>query len=219
MGDDARRTIGVGGTMRLLLATTLTLASVIASSAQTPTRISEVAKLVEMRTFRGETYPIFNYQGVFVQGDVSLKDYNDTTAVVRQELRVGEEIIEVIASQQVSLYRQYGKDLIVRTCVGPCGKGKEQNCRTEGQSSSTVVTRVGNLYSSRQGPHYRCRRKLSGSTSGGKPQQWPLAASHRRTLLAVTDALLRQVLDELRLIRQVLERRFTATRFKMMCEC
>jgi len=48
---------------------------------------------------------------------------------------------------------------------------------------------------------------LSGSTSGGKPQQWPLAASHRRTLLAVTDALLRQVLDELRLIRQVLERR------------
>jgi predicted sugar kinase len=124
MGDDARRTIGVGGTMRLLLATTLTLASLIASSAQTPTRISEVAKLVEMRTFRGETYPIFNYQGVFVQGDVSLKDYNDTTAVVRQELRVGEEIIEVIASQQVSLYRQYGKDLIVRTCVGPCGKGK-----------------------------------------------------------------------------------------------
>ena len=109
--------------MRLLLATTLMLASVVTSSAQTPTRISEVAKLIEMRTLRGETYPIFNYQGVYIQGDVSVQDYNDATAVVRQELRGGEVILEVIASPQVSLYRQYGKDLIVRTCVGPCGKG------------------------------------------------------------------------------------------------
>lgn len=109
--------------MRVLLATTLALASAITAGAQAPTRISEVAKLIEMRTFRGETYPIFNYQGVYVQGDVSLQDYNDATTVVRQELRVGEEIVEVIASQQVSLYRESGKDLIVRTCVGSCGKG------------------------------------------------------------------------------------------------
>jgi hypothetical protein len=109
--------------MRLLLATTLALASAITSAAQAPTRISEVAKLIEMRTERGETYPVFKYEGVFVSGDLSLQDYRDATAIVRSELRVGEEIIEVIASQQVPLQRQRGKDLIVRTCIGWCGKG------------------------------------------------------------------------------------------------
>jgi hypothetical protein len=118
-----RRSMGVRGTMRLLLAATLALASAITSSAQAPTRIRDVAKLFEMRTFRGETYPVFNYQGVWVSGDVSLKDYNDATGVVRRELRAAEEIIEVIASQQVPLERQWGKDLIVRTCIGWCGKG------------------------------------------------------------------------------------------------
>jgi hypothetical protein len=112
--------------MRLLLATALALASAITSSAQAPTRIRDVAKLIEMRTFRGETYPGFNYQGVLVLGDVSLQDFNDATDVVRRELRVGEEIIEVIASQQVPLERRYGKDLIVRTCVGQCGKGTKR---------------------------------------------------------------------------------------------
>jgi hypothetical protein len=51
-----------------------------------------------MRTNLNETFPVFSYQGVFVLGDVSLQDYNDATGVVRRELRVGEEIIEVIAS-------------------------------------------------------------------------------------------------------------------------
>ena len=87
--------------MRLLLATTLALASAITSSAQTPTRISEVATLIEMRTDRGETYPVFNYQGVYVLGDVSLKDYNDATGIVRRELRGEEQIVQVFVSQQV----------------------------------------------------------------------------------------------------------------------
>jgi hypothetical protein len=98
------------------------LLSASPSSAQAPTRIRDVAKLIEMRTNLSETFPVFNYQGLFVLGDVSLQDYNDATGVVRRELRVGEEIIEVIASQQLPLERKYGKDLIVRTCVGPCGK-------------------------------------------------------------------------------------------------
>src|SRR6185369_8061040 len=109
--------------MRLLLATTLALASAITSSAQTPTRISEVATLIEMRTDRGETCPVFNYQGVYVLGDVSLKDYNDATGIVRRELSEVEQIVQVIASQQVPRERATGKDLKVQTCIGQCGKG------------------------------------------------------------------------------------------------
>jgi predicted sugar kinase len=109
--------------MRLFLATILALASAGTSIAQAPTAIREVAKLVEMRTHAGTTYPVFDYEGVFVLGDVSLQDYNDATGVVRRELREGEQIVQVVASQQVPLMRQNHKDLSVQTCIGPCGKG------------------------------------------------------------------------------------------------
>jgi hypothetical protein len=109
--------------MRLFLATILALTSAGTSIAQAPTAIREVAKLVEMRTHGGTTYPVFDYQGVFVLGDVSLQDYNDATGVVRRELREGEQIVQVVASQQVPLMRQNHKDLSVQTCIGPCGKG------------------------------------------------------------------------------------------------
>ena len=109
--------------MRLFLATILVVASVGTSTAQAPTAIREVAKLVEIRTHGGTTYPVFDYEGVFVLGEVSLQDYNDATAVVRRELREGEQIVQVVASQQVPLMRQNHKDLSVQTCIGPCGKG------------------------------------------------------------------------------------------------
>lgn len=108
--------------MRLFLVMIVALASAGVSNAQAPTAIKEVARLVEQRTFRGVTYPIYEYQGVFVEGDVLIQDYNDATGVVRQQLRAGEQIIVVIASQQVPLWSQH-KDLMVQTCIGPCGKG------------------------------------------------------------------------------------------------
>ena len=107
--------------MRLFVAFALALVSAVVSTGQTPTSIKDVAKLVEMRTHRGVTFPVFNYQGVFVEGDVSLQDYNDATAVVRRESRDGEQIIGVVASQQVPTWSENGKDLIVRTCTTSCG--------------------------------------------------------------------------------------------------
>lgn len=109
--------------MRLFLATIVALVSAVTSGAQGPTSIREVAKLLEMRTHGGATYPVFEYQGVFVLGDVSLQDYNDATGMVRRELREGERIVQVFASQQVPLRRDNGKDLSVETCIGPCGEG------------------------------------------------------------------------------------------------
>jgi hypothetical protein len=38
-------------------------------------------------------------------------------------LREGEQIVQVVASQQVPLMRQNHRDLSVQTCIGPCGKG------------------------------------------------------------------------------------------------
>jgi len=112
--------------VRLFLVIAVALASVGVSNAQAPTAIKEVARLVEQRTFRGVTYPIYEYQGVFVEGDVLLQDYNDATGVVRQQLGAGEQIIGVIASPQVPLWSQWSqyKDLMVQTCIGPC-KGTE----------------------------------------------------------------------------------------------
>jgi hypothetical protein len=37
---------------------------------------------------------------VYVLGDVSLKDYNDATGIVRRELRGEEQIVQVFVSQQ-----------------------------------------------------------------------------------------------------------------------
>lgn len=108
--------------MRLLRATVIALASAGVSTAQSPAAIKEVAKLVEMRTHRDVTFPVFNYQGVFVLGDVSLQDYDEATRAVRQELRGSERIVEVVASQQVPVHENK-KDLSVQTCIGMCGKG------------------------------------------------------------------------------------------------
>lgn len=110
--------------MRWFLAAALALAS-STSSGQVPTAIRDVAKLVEQRTFRGVTYPIYEYQGVFVEGDVSLQDYNEATTVVRRELREGEQIIQVFASQQLPQRRDSEKDLSVQTCIGSCGPKRE----------------------------------------------------------------------------------------------
>jgi uncharacterized protein with LGFP repeats len=112
--------------MRLLLATVLALASAGVSTAQAPTAIKDVAKFVRELTLRGVTYPVYEYQGVFVEGEVSLQDYNDATAVVRRESREGERIIEVVASQQVPTWSDNGKDLIVRTCTTSCGPQRAQ---------------------------------------------------------------------------------------------
>jgi uncharacterized protein with LGFP repeats len=112
--------------MRVLLATVLALTSAGVSTAQAPTAIKDVAKFVRELTLRGVTYPVYEYQGVFVEGEVSLLDYNDATAVVRRESREGEQIIGVVASQQVPTWSQNGKDLIVRTCTTSCGPQRAQ---------------------------------------------------------------------------------------------
>ena len=54
--------------------------------------------------------PFTNTQGVFVEGDVSLQDYNEATAVVRRELHEGEQIIQLFASQQLPQRRDSEKD-------------------------------------------------------------------------------------------------------------
>ena len=107
--------------MRWFLAAALVLASPGTSSGQVPTARKDVAKLVRQLTVLGVTYRIYEYQGVSVQGEVSLQDYNDATAVVRRELRDSERIIEVVASQQVPTWSHDGKDLFVRTCTTSCG--------------------------------------------------------------------------------------------------
>jgi len=108
--------------MRMFLVAIIALASAGISSAQAPTSIRDVAKLVEMRTDGGATYPVFEYEGVSVSGDVLLRDYNDAIGIVRQKLRRGEQIIAVIASQQIPLQRQHGKDLMVETCMPACNE-------------------------------------------------------------------------------------------------
>ena len=50
-------------------------------------------------------------------------------ATVRWELREGEQVIEVVAWQQVPTWSQNGKDLIVRTCTTSCGPSARSNRR------------------------------------------------------------------------------------------
>ena len=106
--------------MRWFLAAVLALASSGTSSGQVPSEIKDVAKFVLQLTIRGVTYPVYEYQGVYVEGEVSMQDYNDATAVVRRELREGEQVIGVVPSQQVPTWSQNGKDLVVRTCTTSC---------------------------------------------------------------------------------------------------
>lgn len=124
--------------MLWFLAAALALASTGSSSAQVPTAIKDVAKFVEQRTFRGVTYPVYEYQGVFVEGDISLQDYNEATAVVRRELREAEQIIQVFASQQLPQRRDNEKDMSVQTCIGSCGPKAEGVKTADGKIQFTV---------------------------------------------------------------------------------
>lgn len=98
----------------------IALVSIEGFGLQTPTKISDVAKLVRIVTDGNATYPVFEYEGVAVRGDFAIQEYREGITLVRPRLQPDEQIIEVSASQQVPLDRRFGKDLMVRTCIEDC---------------------------------------------------------------------------------------------------
>jgi hypothetical protein len=95
-------------------------ASIHAARLQSPARVSEVAELVTTVKDGGSSYQIFRYEGLLVRGDMLLKEYSEGTAFVRARLLPGEQMIEVSASQQISVELSSGADLTVRTCTKDC---------------------------------------------------------------------------------------------------
>jgi len=109
---------------------------------QAPTKISDVAKLVRTVTDGDATYPVFEYEGVAVRGDLAIQEYREGITLVRPRLQPGEQIIEVSASQQVPLDRRFGKDLMVRTCIEDC----ENWFPDSGRGRIFVLERVNGIF-------------------------------------------------------------------------
>lgn len=113
--------------MRLLLATITAFASVNGLIGQVPTRISEVGTFRETGTDGSSSYPIFEYDGKLVLGDLSLEDYRAALNVVTPRLEATEQITTVSAvttSQQLPFLSELGVEdganLIVFTCLTNC---------------------------------------------------------------------------------------------------
>jgi hypothetical protein len=119
----------------------IALMSIDGLALQAPTKISDVAKLVRTVTDGDATYPVFEYEGVAVRGDLAIQEYREGITLVRPRLQPGEQIIEVSASRQVPLDRRFGKDLMVRTCIEDC----ENRFPDSGSGRIFVLARVNGI--------------------------------------------------------------------------
>jgi hypothetical protein len=108
--------------MRLLLASIMTFASGWTLLAQAPTMIEEVGKLVTTVSHAGMSYSIYEYDNVYVAGELSVQQFQEAVNLVKAQLTDNEVIEGVTASQQVAAERERGKDLQVRTCLVNCVK-------------------------------------------------------------------------------------------------
>jgi hypothetical protein len=120
----------------------IALMSIDGLALQAPTKISDVAKLVRTVTDGDATYPVFEYEGVAVRGDLAIQEYREGITLVRPRLQPAEQIIEVSASQQVPLDRRFGKDLMVRTCIEDC----ENRFPDSGSGRIFVLERVNGIF-------------------------------------------------------------------------
>ena len=111
--------------MRLLLATIMAFAAVNGLIGQVPTKISEVGTFRETVTDGSSSYPIFEYDGRLVLGDLSLEDYRAALNLVTPQLEATERITTVSAliPSQLQFFRDMGLGdgaVIVFTCVTNC---------------------------------------------------------------------------------------------------
>jgi hypothetical protein len=102
-----------------------------------PTRISEVAELITIAQEQNATYPVFRYEGIVVQGDISLQDYREAIALVGSRLQPNERILGISATQQIPHQRQSSKDFIVETCA--------KNCDSDGEGRGFGLERVNGI--------------------------------------------------------------------------
>jgi hypothetical protein len=113
--------------MRLLLATIMAFAAVDGLIGQVPTKISEVGTFRETVTDGSSSYPIFEYDGKFVLGDLSLEDYRAALNIVTPQLEPTERITTVSAliPSQLQFFRDMGLGdgaVIVFTCIENCSR-------------------------------------------------------------------------------------------------
>jgi hypothetical protein len=113
----------------LLLVALMPLLSIAAR--QTPTMISEAGKLITTVRSAEGSYPIYQFEGVMVEGDLAVQDFRAALDLVRPQLGGGETITTVSVSRQLPSMRSFGKDIVVQTrepscppVFGDCGRGR-----------------------------------------------------------------------------------------------
>jgi hypothetical protein len=90
------------------------------AAGQTLTTVSEVGRLITTVSSREGSYSIYQYEGVGVEGDLTVQDFRAALDVVKPQLAEGERVTTMSASQQVPSMRAFGKDVVVKTQEAGC---------------------------------------------------------------------------------------------------